>query len=103
MKRLVFLVAILSCLLAAPSLYAQRTKKRPPKGENVQTPESAVAKKEAQREAIMEDYKMQKKHLREIQDKETRKRMKRNLKHSRKQSWGKDIPWYKRVFKKKKF
>jgi hypothetical protein len=29
--------------------------------------------------------------------------MKKNLKRAEKHSWGKDVPWYKRWFRKKKF
>ncbi|MFT6716851.1 MAG: nicotinamide riboside kinase [Saprospiraceae bacterium] len=42
-----------------------------------------------------------KRHL-EIQDKETRKRMKRSLKEAERRKKGKNpVPWYRRVFRKK--
>jgi hypothetical protein len=83
------------------SAEAQR-RKRPPKQENQQTPESAIEKKKEQDAKQMAAYQQRIKRHQSVQDKPTRKRMKRNEKYAQKLSTGKTTPWYKRVFRKKR-
>lgn len=81
---------------------AQRRPRRD-KGSDVQTPENALDRDKEERARIEAEYKAKHDHQNELQDKSTRKRMKRNLKRSQRQSWGKEIPWYKRVFRRRRF
>lgn len=66
------------------------------------TPQSAAekdAKARGEKEAQYIDGRV---HHKKVQDKATRKRMKKNLKKAERHSWGKDVPWYKRWFRRKK-
>jgi hypothetical protein len=66
------------------------------------TREDAIKEQEAKSKAYDEGMaKGRKQHLKR-QDKATQKRMKKNLRKAQKHSWGKDVPWYKRWFRKKK-
>jgi hypothetical protein len=81
---------------------AQRKKEK-----NKNTPESA-AKADAEKQASAQQekqnqYKSRRDHHLEVQDKATRKRMKKTKKKAERHSWGKDVPWYKRWFRKDKF
>jgi hypothetical protein len=67
---------------------------------NKVTPSSARKKDADALDQKQNEYQQRKNHHLESQDKATRKRMKKNLRKARKHSWGKDIPWYKRWFRK---
>lgn len=95
--RILFLIILI--YFGAITTQAQ---KRPPKEKNKQTRENAVDIKAAQRKEREVKYLEHKEHLRDIQDKSTKKRMKKNLKRAQKHSQGKSIPWYKRLFRKRK-
>jgi biopolymer transport protein ExbD len=82
---------------------AQGRKKKPPKQENVQTPQNAMDKDKAIKAEKQGKYLGRRNHHYEIQDKATQKRMKENEKRALRISQGKDVPWYKRVFRKRKF
>ena len=77
--------------------------KRPPKEENKQTRENAVDQKEAQRKQKEAEYLDHRDHLEDLLSKDTKKRMKKNLKKAQKHSQGKSGPWHKRLFRKRKF
>jgi hypothetical protein len=83
-------------VLTSGHLVAQR------KADNVNkvTPESARKKDAAAKEQQLSEYQKRKDHHLEVQDKATRKRMKKNLRKARRHSWGKDVPWYKRWFRR---
>lgn len=70
--------------------------------DDVQTRENAVKREQEAKAAKQAEYDAHRDHLEEIQDKATRKRMKKNLKKSQRISQGKQIPWYKRVFRKRR-
>ena len=59
-------------------------------------------KKKAKEAENMAKYQEGVDHHKSLQDKATQKRMKKNLKRAEKQSWGKNVPWYKRWFRKKR-
>ncbi len=67
---------------------------------NKVTPETARKKEATAQEQEQSEYQKKKQHHLEVQDKATRKRMKKNLRKARRLSWGKDVPWYKRWFRK---
>lgn len=89
-------------LLFSQSLIGQKTKNRPEKQENVQTRETAIDKEGAAKAEKQAAYVSRSDHHKKLQDKATQKRMKKNLKRSQKHSVGKEIPWYKRIFRRKK-
>jgi hypothetical protein len=64
------------------------------------TPQTARKKEADALEKKQNEYQSRKDHHLEAQDKATRKRMKKNLRKARKQSWGKNVPWYKRWFRR---
>ena len=64
------------------------------------TPQTARKKEAEALEKKQTEYQTRKDHHLESQDKATRKRMKKNLRKARKQSWGKNVPWYKRWFRR---
>jgi type VI protein secretion system component VasK len=66
------------------------------------TREDAIKEQEAKTKAFDEGMEMGRKQHLKRQDKATRKRMKKNMRKAQKHSWGKDVPWYKRWFHKKK-
>ncbi len=102
MKIRVILLAVLLLLSGATDASAQRRRGKGDSGD-VQTPENAVERQKADLAEKEAEYKAKREHQKKLQDKATRKRMKQNLKRSRKQSWGKEIPWYKRLFRRRKF
>jgi flagellar biosynthesis/type III secretory pathway M-ring protein FliF/YscJ len=98
--RMILLLILLFGVLSP--LSAQR--KREQHKITAEDGQKAAAEKEGQAmQQKQEQYKARNEHHKEIQTKETRKRMKKNLKKAQKHSWGKDVPWYKRWFRKKKF
>ncbi|MFZ4784782.1 MAG: hypothetical protein ACOYLH_04840 [Flavobacteriales bacterium] len=70
--------------------------------DDVQTRENAVKREQEAKAAKQAEYDAHRDHLEDIQDKATRKRMKKNLKKSQRISQGKQIPWYKRIFRKRR-
>lgn len=64
------------------------------------TPQTARKKEAEALEKKQGEYQSRKDHHLEAQDKATRKRMKKNLRKARKQSWGKNVPWYRRWFRR---
>jgi Ni/Co efflux regulator RcnB len=70
--------------------------------EDLQTRENAVKREQEAKAAKQAEYDAHRDHLEDIQDKATRKRMKKNLKKSQRISQGKQIPWYKRMFRKRR-
>jgi hypothetical protein len=101
MKYLLIGCFFLMYSLASPSLLAQKTKNRPEKQKNVQTRESAMEKEGAAKAEKEAAYVSRAEHHKKLQDKATQKRMKKNLKRAQKHSRGKEIPWYKRIFRRK--
>ncbi len=102
MKFLRIILPVLFFTFLSSDAVAQRKREK-----NKITPESA-AKADAEKQASAKQekntqYKSKRDHHLEIQDKDTRKRMKKNLKKAEKHSWGKDVPWYKRWFRKDGF
>lgn len=100
--RTVLMLMLAFVLAGAGEAHGQKRPGRR-RGQDVQTPENALDKERANRESKEAEYRMRRDHQAEIQDKSTRKRMKKNLKKAQKQSWGKSVPWYKRVFRRRKF
>jgi hypothetical protein len=64
------------------------------------TPQTARKKEAEALEKKQTEYQSRRDHHMESQDKATRKRMKKNLRKARRQSWGKNVPWYKRWFRR---
>jgi hypothetical protein len=64
------------------------------------TPQTARQKEADALEKKQSEYNSRKDHHLEVQDKATRKRMKKNLRKARRLSWGKNVPWYKRWFRR---
>jgi bacterioferritin (cytochrome b1) len=100
MRPKFFVVLILVFLSAVPSLAQSGGGNQSSKQI---TPKDAIDKQKQREREQDEQLKAREEHHKKIQDKATRKRMKKNLKKAEKQSWGKNIPWYKRWFRKKKF
>lgn len=96
MRKIVYIIFFLSIAITADA------QKKPPKEKNKQTRENAVDIKEAQRKQRESQYLDHREHIRDIQDKETQKRMKKNLRRAEKHSQGKSVPWYKRLFRKRR-
>ncbi len=97
-QKIRYLVFILAMIAGATPVSAQKKKQ----SSNQVTPKNAMQKERKNLEEKQAQYQQSKNHHQEAQDKQTRKRMKRNLKKARKHSWGKDVPWYKRWFRKSK-
>jgi type VI protein secretion system component VasK len=99
MKLVRQILIILTLVFAANSdLLAQRKKEK-----NKVTPESGAEKEASAKAEKQAQYKSRKDHHLEVQDKATRKRMKKTKKKAERHSWGKDVPWYKRWFRKDNF
>lgn len=79
-------------------MHAQKKREK-----NKVTPEMGAQKQQAAKEAKRAEYNMRHEHHKNIQDKATQKRMKKNLKKAERHSWGKEVPWYKRWFRKERF
>lgn len=104
MKRIVLSVLFCIAIFGIHSCSSSKhTKRRPPKESSKPTVSDANQEEMTARAAKEEEYKTKKEHQLEIQDKATRKRMKKTYKKAEKQSWGMDTPWYKRIFQRKKF
>jgi hypothetical protein len=64
------------------------------------TPATARKKEVEALEKKQGEYDSRMEHHLKSQDKATRKRMKKNLRKARRMSWGKNVPWYKRWFRR---
>ncbi len=97
--RHLLLIVFLSTF--SQSIWAQKERERnkitAEDGQKKAAEDEAAAQKKMQ-----EQDKLRREHHKDIQTKETRKRMKKNLKKAERHSWGKDVPWYKRWFRKKR-
>lgn len=93
----IFLVGFL--LINAESALAQRKGKS---GGDEQTVQNAEERKRAQLAEREAQYNGHREHLKDIQTKKTQKRMKKNMKRAKKISQGRDIPWHKRLFRKRR-
>jgi len=98
MKHIARLLLASAFLLSIPSF----GQKRPPKQKDVQTRENAISKEKEAKALKQAEYAARSEHHSKLQDKATQKRMKKNLKRSQKHSWGKEVPWYKRIFRRKR-
>jgi hypothetical protein len=98
MLRNCLLAALLLCVFGIQSVNAQKQRKRPPKQEHVQTPETAVDKEAENRGRINAEYESRLENHRNNQDKATRKRMKKTYKRAKDYGNGTRIPFYKRWF-----
>lgn len=94
-KRIIRL-AVLSLVICLASPLAAQPKTDAQKV----TPQTARKKEAEALEKKQTEYQSRRDHHMESQDKATRKRMKKNLRKARKQSWGKNVPWYKRWFRR---
>jgi hypothetical protein len=73
-----------------------------PKSDAEKVTPATARKKEAEAlEKKQGEYDSRMEHHLKSQDKATRKRMKKNLRMARRMSWGKNVPWYKRWFRRK--
>jgi Ni/Co efflux regulator RcnB len=99
MKRNIFyyLFTIL-LMVSANSVYAQKDKGQTPK----QAAKEQGKLKSDREKKIEAEIKAKKKGHVDSQDKQTRKRMKRNLKKTERLKTGKTQPFYKRWFRKKR-
>ncbi len=102
MNLIRFLLLIFSLLISSQMAFSQKSRKKPAKQENQITPENAKDQERANLENKQKEYVTKKDYHSKNQDKATQKRMKKNLRRAEKHSWGKDIPWYKRWFRKKR-
>jgi len=98
MRTLRYILLFLTLSIVSFEAEAQRKREK-----NKITPESGAEKKEEKLDIKQGEYNKRKDHHLEIQDKATRKRMKKTKKKAERHSWGKDVPWYKRWFRKDKF
>ena len=72
-----------------------------PKSDAEKVTPATARKKEAEAlEKKHGEYDSRMEHHLKSQDKATRKRMKKNLRKARRMSWGKNVPWYKRWFRR---
>lgn len=101
LKWLNRLVMMLLMLALVQEAQAQRTRKRPPKETNKQTPESAQKREGEKKAELIGQYEVSKDDHYDRQDKATQKRMKQNLKKAERYSQGRRLPWYKRLFRKR--
>ena len=90
-SKLVYFLLLLFILGTGSTGYSQT--------KEIEKQEKRQEKKKKSQDEIEKEGK--KRHL-EIQDKETRKRMKRSLREAERRKKGKNpVPWYRRIFKKK--
>lgn len=103
MSKIKIILLAMFLIFSGQAVHAQKAKKGPPKQKDQITPENHGDQQNADKARKQAEYDMKNEHHKNIQDEATRKRMKKNLKRSQKHSWGKEVPWYKRWFRKKKF
>jgi ABC-type protease/lipase transport system fused ATPase/permease subunit len=94
---------ILACFTLLVSFAVAANAQNKPEAQPApRTREDAIKEQEAKTKAYDDGMAMGRKQHLKRQDKATQKRMKKNLRKAQKHSWGKDVPWYKRWFRKKK-
>jgi Ni/Co efflux regulator RcnB len=91
---LLIALIVIPCSLAAQDGKKVRTKK---------ARKEAVKKQSEHKDQLVSDYSKRADHHEKIQDKSTRKRMKKNQKRVKRRYKGTEIPFYKRWFRKKHF
>jgi len=96
------LILVLILFVLALGVDAQKRPRRQ-KGNDVQTPENAQEREAAKRAETEASYSEKRTSHLEIQDKATRKRMKKTFRKAEQQARGRLIPWYKRLFRKRRF
>lgn len=95
------LIRFYRCVLIVVALVGVHQSYAQPKTDSQKvTPQTARKKEGEAREKKQSEYQLRKDHHLEVQDKATRKRMKKTLKKARRHSWGKNVPWYKRWFRR---
>jgi len=95
MRKFTRLTLMAMFLLSGSLLSAQ------PKSDSEKVTPATARKKEAEAlEKKQGEYDSRMEHHLKSQDKATRKRMKKNLRMARRMSWGKNVPWYKRWFRR---
>ena len=95
MSRFAHMIMMVMFLFTGVLLNAQ------PKSDAEKVTPATARKKEAEAfEKKQGEYDSRMEHHLKSQDKATRKRMKKNLRKARRMSWGKNIPWYKRWFRR---
>lgn len=97
------LILLFAVLISSEMALGQKSKRKPAKQENQLTPENHGDQPKTNLENKQKEYQAKKDYHSKNQDEATRKRMKKNLRRAEKHSWGKDVPWYKRWFRKKRF
>jgi hypothetical protein len=89
-------------ILMAIFLFSSMLLSAQPKSDAEKVTPASARKKEAEAlEKKQGEYDSRMEHHLKSQDKATRKRMKKNLRMARRMSWGKNVPWYKRWFRRK--
>jgi UDP-N-acetylglucosamine:LPS N-acetylglucosamine transferase len=88
----IFLLCFLLCI-GSVQLRAQ---------DDQQTRANALEREKAAKALKQAEYDAHREHISDLQGKKVQKRMKKNLKKSQRISQGRQIPWYKRIFRKKR-
>ncbi|MGB1076384.1 MAG: hypothetical protein ACPGYK_09370 [Flavobacteriales bacterium] len=102
-KRLSVWLGLLILVTVPQTSWSQR---RPPRQKSVTAEESQAASENAEekrRQEMWNDLDADRNRHHASQDKATRKRMKRSLKEARKQGRNRMMPWWKRVFSRKRY
>jgi hypothetical protein len=94
-----YLLFIFTLSLGAQSAHSQKTSKRKAKKEQ----RDAVGTDQKNKDRLDSGLTNSRSRHEKIQDKKTRKRMKRSAKKQKKLSSGKTAPFYKRWFRKRRF
>ncbi len=90
-----FKILLLSLLLCFGSAQLRAQNDKQTRANALEREKAAKAQKQAEYDAHLD-------HISELQGKKVQKRMKKNLKKSQRISQGRQIPWYKRIFRKKR-
>lgn len=99
LKLLFFSTAIVFFTLSSQAVSAQRVKRTKTDKQR----KEQIDKEGENRARMEEDLSKKQQHHYDIQDKATRKRMKANQKRQQRINSGKQAPFYKRWFRKKRF
>ena len=95
------LIRFFRCFLMVVALVSVHQSRAQPKTDSQKVTPQTARKKEAEAlEKKQSEYQVRRDHHLEVQDKATRKRMKKTLRKARRHSWGKNVPWYKRWFRR---
>lgn len=87
------ILLILSIVASSTLLWGQ---------DDVITPENAERKREEQKEKIVKEYQDKVEKHKKAQGKKKYREMKRNEKAQKKLHSGRNLPWYKRIFRRRK-